>query len=153
MHVCHLTFFFLHFFVSLVLFSPFSSLSPSYVWLKTQIWGHTAGSTHPFPLLLSYGSRALHVYREEGLIPTVPTVHRRTASNCAYPRYALSTVDSSFFVFASLFTISSWWRIRLHGINATELQHSKAATGPPGRYNVRSELKRRPFPTRKLTGL
>ena len=69
-----------------VLSSPFFSLS---LLVVSQILGHIAGSSPP----PHYGSCLAFLSRED-FSPFFP---RRLASNCAYPRWALSAVDPFFF--------------------------------------------------------
>ena len=61
---------------------------------------------------------------------------RRLASNCAYPRQALSAVDP-FFIFASKYNFKNYGGIRTHG--ATLECHSSATTSPPGRVYLLCE--------------
>ena len=99
----------LHFFFSFpshLLSSPFFfSLPPR---RKSDPGSHSkAGSSPPLPTTV----RALRSYREKVSAAFFP---RRLSSNCAYPRYALSAVHPSFFVFG-INSKSHHGGIRTHG--------------------------------------
>ena len=97
--VCRSWFVFFFCFPSRLLSSPFCPLS---LLVVTQIRGHTAGSSPPLPT--HYGSCLAFLSREDfsSFFP------RRLASNCAYPRQALSAVDPFFSFFSFLVRVISW---------------------------------------------
>ena len=100
----NMSFFFFSFFPpSHSLSSPFCSLS---LLVVNQTRGHIAGSYPPLPTTV----HALHFLSREDFSSFFP---RRLASNCAYPRQALSAVDP--FLFMQIKSKFHHGGIRTHG--------------------------------------
>ena len=112
------------FFPSHLLSSPFYSLPPS---RNSDPGSHTIHSRLFFPPT-HCGSCHPFLSRED----FVSFFPRRLASNCAYPRKALSAVNPFLLLFLKINSTSRDGGIRTHGPTQVA-QHSRATTSPPVR--------------------